>query len=103
MTRLASPLLVAALALAGTIAPAALHAQNNGPYFSAQLAEPASEGRVIAGGVVFSCTDTTCVGPRSNDRPLRVCSQLRREVGAITSFSFNGEVMDASLLGRCNG
>ena len=103
MTRLATSLVLASLALAGAAAPAALQAQNGGAYFTAQLAAPADEGRVIAGGVVFACNETTCVGPRSNDRPLRVCTQLRREVGTITSFSINGEAMDPAMLGRCNG
>lgn len=103
MTRLATSLVLASLALAGAAAPVALQAQNSGPYFSAELAAPSDEDRVIAGGVVFACTDNTCVGPRSNDRPLRVCTQLRREVGTITSFTVNGEAMDPAMLGRCNG
>ena len=103
MTRLATSLLAASLALTGAFAPAALQARANGAYFTAQLESPASEESVIAGGVVFRCEGTTCVAPRSNDRPLRVCSELRREVGTIASFNAGGDDLAASRLARCNG
>lgn len=103
MTRLATSLLAASLALAGAFAPAALQARPDGAYFNVQLEAPASEQRVIAGGVVFTCEGTTCVGPRSRTRPLRVCSELRREVGTIASFSAGGEDLAESRLARCNG
>jgi len=53
--------------------------------------------------VVFRCDGTTCTGPRSGDRPLRVCSQLRRQVGTIASFTSGGEALPDSRLARCNG
>ncbi|MEL1249146.1 CC_3452 family protein [Aurantiacibacter gilvus] len=103
MTRRTTSLLAALLALTGTFAPVALQARPDGAYFTAQLEAPASEERVIAGGVVFACAGTTCVGPRSNTRPLRVCSELRREVGTITSFNAGGEDLAEARLARCNG
>ncbi|WAT16799.1 hypothetical protein OZN62_07545 [Aurantiacibacter sp. MUD11] len=102
-TRIATSALAASIALAGALAPAALQARSNPVYFTAELAAPASEERVIAGGVVFRCEGTTCTAPRGSERPLRVCSELRREVGAITSFAAGREDLSASRLGRCNG
>ncbi len=82
-------------------APAA--AQAPATYFQAQLAAPASDARVIAGGVVWRCTGTTCTAPESGKRPLRVCRELSREVGEISSFAINGEALEADRLARCNG
>lgn len=101
MSRLATSLIAASLAVTG--APVAVQAQSGGAYFTVELAAPASEQRVIAGGVVFNCEGTTCVGPRSRTRPLRVCSELRREVGTIVSFTADGEALPESRLARCNG
>ncbi len=102
-TRLTAVTLSAALALSGALAPAALQARSAAPWFTAELAQPTSEDEVIAGGVVFRCEGTTCTGPRSGDRPLRVCSQLRRQVGTIASFTAGGETLPDSRLARCNG
>ncbi|MDE1467252.1 CC_3452 family protein [Aurantiacibacter sp. D1-12] len=104
MSRIASMTLAALLPLAGLAAPTALQATSyDGHYFSAQLVEPTDEATAIAGGVVFRCEGETCTGPRSGDRPLRVCTDLRREVGQIASFEVRGEPVSASLLERCNG
>lgn len=103
MTRLATSLLAASLAVGAAFAPGALQARPDGAYFAAQLEAPASEGRVIAGGVVFHCEGTACTAPRSGTRPLRVCSELRRKVGTISSFSAGGEDLAARSLERCNG
>lgn len=102
MTRF-SAAVCAALAVSSAFAPAALQARTAAPWFTVELAQPASEGRAIAGGVVFRCEGTTCTAPRSGDRPLRVCSELRREVGAITSFTANGSNLSEAHLARCNG
>ncbi|KLE31218.1 hypothetical protein AAW01_13115 [Aurantiacibacter gangjinensis] len=92
----------AALAAAAAFSPLALQAQS-APYFTAELAAPTDEEEVIAGGVLFRCEGTTCTGPRSRDRDLRVCSELRREVGSIVRFTVRGEDMRDSHLNRCNG
>ena len=97
--------LSAALSFGSIAAPlsGAEASQPRSNHFSAQLVEPTEEDTAIAGGVVFRCEGTTCIGPRSGDRPLRVCSELRREVGTIASFTINGEAMSDRMLGRCNG
>lgn len=103
MLRLSTPILTAALALAGALTPLAAHARTAAPWFTVELSAPATEASVIAGGVLFRCEGTTCTAPRSTERPLRVCSELRRELGAIASFTANGEALPADRLARCNG
>jgi len=97
---------LAAVLSAGALAApltSATASQSGSGYFSAQLAEPTDETTPIAGGVVFRCEGSTCTGPRSGDRPLRVCSELRREVGTIANFTANGEAISERMLARCNG
>lgn len=103
MTRFATLALAAALPLASFAAPLAAAPAPQSASIVAQLAAPTDEVRAIAGGVVFRCDGTTCTGPRSGDRPLRICTELRREVGAIASFTIDGVPISESLLERCNG
>lgn len=83
--------------------PSAAEARGNGPYYTAELAAPASENTVIAGGVAWTCSGTQCVAGRGTSRPLRICSQLQRDVGIIVSFTANGETLDDAKLAKCNG
>ncbi|TIX51026.1 CC_3452 family protein [Alteraurantiacibacter aquimixticola] len=100
LSKIALPL-TAAAAVFSLGAPAAL-AQGGSAGFTAELAEPAADNRVIAGGVLWSCSGTSCTAPINGKRPLRVCHDLKREVGAITSFAVGGEALDAERLERCN-
>lgn len=94
--------LFAALALAAAAAPS--FAQGGAtPYFSAELAAPASEAQFAAGGVVWHCEGTTCRAAQSTARALRVCTGLRREAGAVVSFSVAGTAVESDVLARCNG
>lgn len=102
MNRL-STLIFAGVAASAVLAPTALQARSAAPYFTVELVQEASDSEAIAGGVVFRCEGTTCTAPRSGDRALRVCSQLRREVGTIASFNVAGEAMSEADLARCNG
>lgn len=103
MTRLATIALAAVFPLAAVASPLAASPAATSNHYTAQLAAPTDEARAIAGGVVFRCEGSTCTGPRSGDRPLRVCTELRREVGTIASFTINGEPISDDLLARCNG
>ena len=98
--RLTPALLAAILPLASLGAP--VTAAADGPYFRAELAAPTQESRAIAGGILFQCRGTTCLAGRSGHRPLRVCRQLVREVGAVVAFSADGEAMSEEDLARCN-
>lgn len=102
MTRLpAIALAVAGVAFA-TLTPAVPQARA-APYFVAELAQAVTQGEAIAGGVLFRCEGTICTGSRSGARVLRVCSELRREVGTIASFSAGGTLVTEDELARCNG
>lgn len=103
MPRFATIALAAALPLAALATPLAAAPASQAGHIVAQLAAPTDQARVIAGGVVFRCEGTTCTGPRSGDRPLRICTELRREVGTISGFTIGGEPVSESLLARCNG
>ncbi|MFB0612396.1 CC_3452 family protein [Aurantiacibacter poecillastricola] len=103
MNRFTSLARLTGAAFAASVSPLGAQAQGAAPWFSVQLAAEASETRVIAGGVMFSCEGTTCTGPRSNHRALRVCSELRRKAGPVTSFTANGSPLPEEQLARCNG
>ena len=70
---------------------------------TAELAAPASETTVIAGGLAWNCAGTQCVATKGTSRPIRICNQLKRDVGTIVSFTANGEALDADKLAQCNG
>ncbi|MWV26918.1 CC_3452 family protein [Aurantiacibacter rhizosphaerae] len=101
MTRFFKLAVAATLGLSAAAAPP-LQARDAAPFFTAELSQPASESDVIAGGVVFRCEGTSCVAPRSRDRALRVCKELRRKVGNIDSFTAGGEPISDKQLARCN-
>ena len=82
---------------------APLAAQNSGPYYTATLAQPAEDNRVVARGVAWACEGTTCVANRGNSRPTRICRGLVRELGEITAFKVEGEELAEDRLARCNG
>lgn len=84
-------------------APSVAEARDNGPYYRAELTQPATERTVIAGGVAWTCEGTTCVAGKGTSRPLRVCRELQRDVGEVASFTAKGEALEADKLARCNG
>jgi len=91
----------AALALGATIAP--MTSQAAAPYYTATLAEPASDDRAVAGGVAWACKDNMCVAAKGTSRPMRICRGLAREFGEITSFTAKGKELAAEKLAKCNG
>lgn len=76
---------------------------SSGPYYTAELAAPASENRTVAGGVAWSCQGTTCVAGKGTSRPIRMCRELQRSMGDVTAFTAKGEALEADDLARCNG
>lgn len=93
-------LLLSALML--SLAPAAGSAQGAEGRFVAQLASPSAEARVVAGGVVWRCADSQCSAAINGTRPLRMCRELGRELGAVVRFEADGAVLSADDLARCN-
>lgn len=100
LSRLAA---VATLALGLAFAPAALSAQAPAARYTAELASPSADARIIAGGVVWTCEGTSCSAPVSGARALRMCRDLNRKVGQIVRFDVAGTALEAADLTRCNG
>lgn len=96
-------LLLAIAGLATVSAPTTVDARSDGAYYRAELAQPASERTVIAGGLAWACEGTSCTASKGTSRPVRICRQLYRDVGQIVSFSVAGEALDADKLAKCNG
>ena len=87
----------------GTLAlPTVAEARDTGPFYTAELAQPASETTVIAGGVAWKCQDTTCVAGKGTSRPMRMCRELQRDLGEVVAFTTKGEELEESRLEKCN-
>lgn len=98
----ASALVYTAVTFGAATAPAPVLA-DNGPYYTAQLAQPAEDKRAVAGGIAWACEGTTCVANKGSSRASRICRSLKREMGEIASFTANGEALPEDQLNRCNG
>lgn len=94
---------LAAMAVGLTLSPTAISAQAPAARFTAELAAPVADARVVAGGIAWRCAGTTCSAPVNGTRPLRVCRELSRELGQVVSFSAGDAAMDEADLARCNG
>jgi len=103
LRQIAAPAIASATVLLGLSAlPGAVQAQGSSAYFRAELSAPTEEAQTIAGGVLWRCDGTSCSAAQNGKRPLRVCRDLHRELGAVTSFEVGGEALDADKLARCN-
>ncbi|HAU22715.1 MAG TPA: hypothetical protein DCS24_09020 [Erythrobacter sp.] len=100
---LALALVYTGLTFGAAITPAPALAKASGPYYTAELASPASDNRVVASGVAWSCEGTNCRAGKGTSRPLRICRGLHREFGEVVSFKANGKELDEANLARCNG
>lgn len=91
------------LTIGAAIAPTAAEARSSGPYYTVELAQPASESRTLVRGTVFLCEGTSCVASKGTSRPVVMCQRLAREVGTITKFTSKGTELAADKLAKCNG
>ena len=92
-----------ALICTAALAAAPLAAKDSGPYYHAELAQPATSGRVIAGGVLWMCEGTQCFAGKGTGRPEVMCKRLAKETSAVVRFSYAGEELAPDDLARCNG
>lgn len=95
-------LLLSVLVLGLSFAPAAVSAQGSSARFVAQLASPATEARVVAGGVIWRCEESQCSAALNGTRPLRMCRELGRELGPVLRFEADGAALSEDDLARCN-
>ncbi|WP_133366126.1 CC_3452 family protein [Qipengyuania sediminis] len=96
-----------ALSFTTAVTPSPAFAQGNGGangkgYYRAELAQPASKLRAIAGDVVWTCNGTACTAPKGTSRPLRVCRDVQRKFGQVVRFTAKGEELPANQLAQCN-
>ena len=96
-------ILYSAATLGALVAPTSAEARGDGSYYKAELSQPSAERTVVAGGIAWSCSGTTCVAPKGTSRPLRVCRELQRDAGDVVSFTAKGEELAADKLAKCNG
>lgn len=89
------------LTFGAALTPAPVQA-GNGAYYTAELAQPATDARVVAAGVAWSCEGTSCAAGKGMQRPLRVCRGLQREFGEVISFTAEGEALSEAELAKCN-
>jgi hypothetical protein len=99
---LATAVLYSGLSFGAAALPAPANA-SAGAYYTAKLAAPAGENRVVAGGVAWACEGSTCVANKGDARPLRICRGLNRKFGEVAMFKANGEELAAEELAKCNG
>lgn len=99
---LGAAIFCSAFTLGVSVAPTSAEARGNGPYYKAELSQPTAERTVVAGGIAWTCSGTTCVAPKGTSRPLRVCRELQRGSGDVVSFTAKGEELDADKLAKCN-
>lgn len=95
-------LLYTGLTFGTALTPSPAFAQPGGAFYTAELATPAKESRVIGGGVVWRCEGTSCVAAKGTSAPATMCRKLQREVGAITAFTAKGEALAEDKLAKCN-
>lgn len=95
-------LVYTSLTFGALFSPTPAAAKQAGPYYVAELAAPADEARVVAGGIAWSCAGTTCVAGQGNSRPLRICRSINREFGEVASFTAKGEELAEEKLAACN-
>lgn len=92
-----------ALAPAAVMIAAPALGADAAPYYRAELAAPAEDATLVAGGLVWRCSGNECRAAKDNSRPLTVCRKLARETAQITRFTVAGEDLPAEELARCNG
>jgi hypothetical protein len=97
MIRPLSSLLLIALAAAAPVA-----AKESGPYYRAELAQPAGK-QIIAGGVLWMCEGTACFAGKGTGRPVVMCKRLAEAASPVVSFTFGDGALAADDLARCNG
>ncbi|OQW40367.1 MAG: hypothetical protein A4S12_10550 [Proteobacteria bacterium SG_bin5] len=91
---------VAAAAAGLMIAPAAF-AQAGTYYTAVPVAAPA-KASVITSGTLWKCAGPACSAPKSTQHDAIMCQLVVQRVGALKSFSVNGQPFNAAELAECN-
>lgn len=102
-------------ARAGTLAAAAILSTSlllgvagqaqaaNGPYYKAELAQPAQSKQELLRSVFVKCDGTACRAPMASTAPKNMCISIAREFGEVTAFTAGDRVFGAEEIAACNG
>lgn len=90
------------LMLGALATPTPAFAKDTGPYYRAELAQPAAENRMVSAGTVWNCRENVCVAAKAQSRPVRICRGLQRSFGDVKAFAVEGREIEASQLEWCN-
>ena len=78
-------------------------AANTGPYYKAELAQPAASKQELLRSVFVKCEGTACRAPMASTAPKNMCISIAREFGAVSAFSAGDRVFNADEIAACNG
>ena len=68
-----------------------------------KLKAPAKVASLIQDGAAWRCTADVCAAPQVKALPIgRACRKVVAELGAVASFNYRGEDLDAAGLADCN-
>ena len=68
-----------------------------------KLQAPAKAPTLIQDGAMWRCTGDVCAAPQVKSLPIgRACRKVAAELGAVVSFNYRGQDLDAAGLADCN-
>src|SRR3546814_15692635 len=98
---MALALVYTGLVFGAAITPAPAYAAG-GAYYTAELATPADEARVVASGVAWRCEGTTCKACQGTSRALRICRGLKPEFGQVVNLTADGNLLSGDKQAKCH-
>ncbi len=79
------------------------HAAPAGPYYKAELSQPAASKQELLRSVFVKCEGTACRAPMASTAPKNMCISIAREFGEVSAFSAGDRVFTAEEVAACNG
>ena len=68
-----------------------------------KLKAPAKVPSLIQDGAAWRCNGDVCAAPQVKALPIgRTCRKVAAELGAVASFNYRGEELDAAGVADCN-
>ena len=90
---------IAALVAASAMSSAALAAEGA----VIKLQAPSKTPTLIQDGALWRCNGDVCAAPQVKSLPAgRACRKVVAELGAVSTFNYRGEELDAAGVADCN-
>lgn len=90
---------IAALVAASAMSSAALAAEGA----VLKLKAPSKLPTLIQDGAMWRCNGDVCAAPQVKSLPVgRACRKVAAELGAVATFNYRGEELDAAGIADCN-